>query len=100
MPAKRLSRRTLLALVATLVIWSAVSYAFVSMTAGSGVCKILQPIVKGETPHPLTQAEMDAQTARCNRPNLGILTFTVVGYVLIVGFFAARPARDATRGSE
>jgi hypothetical protein len=81
--------RAPLALIATLVIWSALSYAFITIFPRVGVCSLLQPVVAGETPHPMTQAEMDARVAGCNRPDPGILMFSAGGYILILGVAAS-----------
>jgi hypothetical protein len=77
-----------IALIASVLIWTVLSYALVSAFAGTNVCSILQTIEPGATfPfatfHPLTQAEMDAMTARCNRPNVGTLLISLAGYVAI-----------------
>jgi hypothetical protein len=71
-------------LLAVLVVWTLLSYALISMFSGTNVCGILNVTPPGEAYHPLTQAEMDAQTARCNRPNTTTLTIAAAGYVLIV----------------
>jgi len=82
--------------IAALIIWSAFSYAFVSMFAGSNVCNILQTVGPGM--HPMTQDEMDASVAaRCNRPNFGTLVVAGAGYLLIVGIGAAYYFGDRKR---
>ena len=87
-----------IALIASVPIWTALSYALVSTFAGSNVCYILQTVEPGATTHPLTQAEMDAMTARCNRPNVGTLVISLAGYVAIAvvalrSRFEPRPTR-------
>jgi hypothetical protein len=72
-----------IALIATVVIWTVLSYALVSAFAGTNVCNLLQTVGPGATFHVLTQAEMDAMTARCNRPNTGTLVIALAGYVAI-----------------
>ena len=89
-PTSNSRTRTALALVAAVLIWSALSYAMISMFAGGGVCSILRTVTPGVTQQPLTQAEMDAMTARCNRPNAGTLGIALVGYIAIVGIGVAQ----------
>lgn len=85
-----------IALIAIVLIWTVLSYEFVPR---QGVCSLLQTIEPGATFHRLTQAEMDAITARCNRPNWGILIISLAGYVAITGVALrsllgnARPAK-------
>jgi hypothetical protein len=90
----KIRTRALLAMIGALVIWSALSYAFISMFAGGGVCSLLQTVGPGSTPHTLTQAEMDAMTARCNRPNLGTLMVSGAGYITIVAAGIASMTAD------
>jgi len=70
-------------LFAAILIWTAVSYALVTTFPRTGVCGILQTHEPGVAPHPITQAEMDAQVARCNRPDITILGVAVAGYIAI-----------------
>jgi hypothetical protein len=94
--------RAILALIGALLIWSALSYAFISMFAGGGVCSLLQTAGPGSTPHQLTQAEMDAQVAaRCNRPNIGTLMISGAGYVMIVavGLVQVTAGKPQPRGN-
>jgi hypothetical protein len=76
--------RPLLAIIAALIVWSVISYALISMFAGTNVCHILQTVGPDGSVHPLTQIEMDAQVGRCNRPNFGTLVISLLGYGVIV----------------
>jgi len=98
MPVSRPSRALLL-LIAALAIWSMLSYAFITIFPRVGLCSLLQPVVAGETPHPMTQAEMDARVAGCNRPSPGMLGISGLGYVLILGAAAATWPRATKPGN-
>jgi hypothetical protein len=88
--------KRILVWIVALIMWSAFSYALVSMFAGSNVCTILQPV--GPDMHRLTQAEMDASVAaRCNRPNFGTLAVAGAGYLLILGVGASLSFGDRKR---
>jgi len=87
-----ISRRSIVGLVAALVLWSALAWLTVTVNAGGHVCTILgpDPDVNGQTPE-LTQAEWDELTHRqCDRPPspVAILVFGT-GYVVIVAGFLA-----------
>jgi len=82
----------IVALITVLVVWSLLAYAFVFMFSGSHVCAIVQglgtsrdgSVTEAEAkPAPMTQAEMDAATARCNRPDIGAITVFGIGYIVI-----------------
>jgi hypothetical protein len=83
------SRLFLFVFITALVLWTAFSYVNVVMFAGMRVCALLQTVGDGSTPHPMTQAEMDAKTAACNRPNSASVAIAVIGYVVILGVGAA-----------
>jgi hypothetical protein len=76
-----------------LIVWSLAAYAFVFVFAGANVCSILQPVpnVAGATPMPIDYA---AAAARCNRPDVGAIIASVVGYgVIAAAAIATRPGR-------
>jgi hypothetical protein len=77
-----------LAIVLALLVWAALSYAFIFVFAGSHVCGILDSTA---TPVPV-----DVQIARCNRPDVGAITASVVGLVAIV-LVAFRMRRQSPR---
>jgi hypothetical protein len=56
-------------------------------------CSLLVTIPLGGFPDgvmpTMTQAEMDARTAACNKPRAGDLVIPVLGYILIVGWGVA-----------
>ena len=72
--------RALVGTIAALVIWTVLSYALISMFSGSHVCALVNP----HQPTPMSQAEMDAITAGCNRPNIGTILAAVAGYFVIL----------------
>jgi hypothetical protein len=72
-------------LIAALVIWTLLS--FTRTFSDSPVCKILQTVPSAgslATLRPLTQAEMDAQTASCQAPRTIELLVVGAGYLVIV----------------
>ena len=84
----------IVALVAALVVWSLLAYAFIFLFSGGHVCYILQTVPSGvdgavidaqRTLSPMTDAESAAQMARCNRPDIGAIFWSAVGYVVIAG---------------
>jgi len=86
-------RRSIVVVVAALVVWTFLSYGLVGLSSGQHPCHLLQTIPPGGFPNgvtpPLTQAEMDALTAACSAPKPGDFLMPAVGYVVIVGFALA-----------
>jgi len=75
-----------LGLLALLILWSVLAWAFVFAFSGGHVCYILQQVVDAGdgTVRPMTDAEMAAATAaRCNRPDLGAIAVFGIGYIVI-----------------
>ena len=84
----------IVALVAALVVWSVLAYAFIFLFSGGHVCSILQTVPSGldgtvveaqRTFAPMTDAELAAAMARCNRPDIGAIAWSAFGYVVIAG---------------
>jgi hypothetical protein len=94
-------RRSVILLVAALVVWTFVSYELVGMSSGSHGCHLLVQIPQGGFSNSvmpkLTQAEMDAQTAACSEPKPGDFLMPAVGYVLILGTGVAAAATAGKR---
>jgi hypothetical protein len=90
--------RSIILVIAALVIWTFLSYELVGLSSGSHGCSLLVPIPEGSFPNgvmpTLTQAEMDAQTAACSEPKPGDFLIPAVGYILIVGFAVASATAD------
>jgi hypothetical protein len=72
-------------LIAVLVVWSILAYAVVFMFSGGHACHILQTVPPdgGAITTPMTEAEMAAQTALCNRPDVGSIIVFGAGYLVI-----------------
>ena len=72
-------------LVAVLALWTLGAWLTIFVFAGTHVCAILQTV--GDDPsatlRPWTEAEYAAATARCNRPDVGAIAVSSVGYVVI-----------------
>ena len=82
-------RRSIILVVAALVVWTFLSYELVGLSSGSHGCHLLVQIPPGGFPNgvipTMTQAEMDAQTAACSAPKPGDFFVAAIGYILIVG---------------
>ena len=93
-PTTTASRHSsVLALLAVLIVWSLLAWAFIFAFSGGHVCYILQTVVEAGdgTLRPMTDAEMAAETAaRCNRPDLGAIAVFGIGYVVIAGVVIVR----------
>lgn len=97
----RIGMRRALTLAAALVLWTAMAWAWVTVTGNMHVCSILQTIsAAGEpTPPPLTQAEMDAWTReRCGpRASFADILIFGTGYLVIIGVAAIRASSPPSR---
>jgi hypothetical protein len=93
-PTTTASRHSsLLALLAVLIVWSLLAWAFIFAFSGGHVCYILRQVVEAGdgTLRPMTDAEMAAATAaRCNRPDLGAIAVFGAGYIVIAAVVAGR----------
>ena len=82
-------RRSIILVVAALVVWTFLSYELVELSSGSHGCHLVVQIPEGGFPNGLmptmTQAGMDAQTAACSAPKPGDFFIPAIGYILIVG---------------
>lgn len=100
-----ISRRSLVGLVAVLVLWTALALFWLIATPGEGrVCSILgaqTTDANGQTPA-LTQAEMERLVSeRCERgPSLGVILLFGNGYVVIIGLFAVWADRRSDGSSD
>jgi hypothetical protein len=84
---------SMLALLAVLIVWSVLAWAFIFAFSGGHVCFIGQQVVEAGdgTLRPMTDAEMAAATAaRCNRPDVGAIAVFGIGYVVIAGVVIVR----------
>ena len=82
----------ILAIVLALLVWVALSYAFVFAFAGAHACTILQPVGSGPTATPIP---VEVLTARCDRPAIGAIAASVGGLVaIVVVALAPRPGRS------
>jgi hypothetical protein len=74
-------------LIVALVLWTLLSFGWLTIFSGGSVCKILgtvPPAGSHATYRPLTQAEMDADiAARCGTPRPAQLLVVGAGYFLI-----------------
>jgi len=90
-----------LALLAALIVWSVLAWAFVFAFSGGHVCNILQPV--GDYGASLTQAQladvMAAKLAACNRPDLGAIAVFGIGYIVIAAVVIRRVWRDRSRAN-
>ena len=97
------------ALVTALIVWSILAYAFIFMFAGGHPCTILQTVPSGvpgtlteaqRTLAPLTDAELAAQMAICNRPDVGAIAWSVFGFAVIaaVAIWRYMEGRPLNRG--
>jgi hypothetical protein len=68
-------------IVLALLVWAALSYAFIFVFAGSHVCALVQPVGGSPTATPIP---IEVLTARCNRPDIGAIAASVVGLAAIV----------------
>ncbi len=101
-----ISRRSLVGLIAALVLWSALAWLTDTVNAGAHVCSILglpeqTTDANGQT-RALTQAEMDKWVReRCDRPPspVAILVFGT-GYVVIIAVFVGRADRRSEGSSD
>jgi hypothetical protein len=76
--------------VVALLVWAALSYAFIVLFSGAHVCTILQPV--GGSPGATPIAD-DVLTAGCDRPDVGAIVASIVGLVAIVACaVVTRPA--------
>ena len=75
----------LIPLVAVVIVWSILAYAFVFLFAGGHACSVLQTVTEsGGVIAPMTDAEFAAATAaRCNRPDIGAITVFGIGYIVL-----------------
>ncbi len=93
-------RRTVL--IAALVLWTLLSFGWLTFFSGGNVCKILQTVPNDgshATLKPLTQAEMDAQIAAdCGTPRPAQLLVVGAGYLLIAipGLYLTAGKRERT----
>jgi hypothetical protein len=91
-----------LALTAALVLWTLLSFGWLTFFSDGNVCNILQvvpPDGSYATPRLLTQAEMDAQIAsRCGTPRPNQLLVIGGGYLAIVvaGLYVTAGRRETT----
>ncbi len=98
-----ISRRSLVGLVAALVLWSALALFWLITTPGEArVCSILGAQTTDANGQALTQAEMDELTRqRCERgPSLGVILLFGNGYVVIIGLFAVWADRRSEGSSD
>jgi hypothetical protein len=80
-------------LVASLIVWSILAYAFVFLFAGGHVCAILQTVPEpgGLPVSRMTEADLAAATAaRCNRPDIGAITVFGIGYIVLAAIAVRR----------
>lgn len=92
-----ISRRSVVGLVAALVLWTAMAWLLtVTVNSGGRVCSILNTVdANGEQ---LTQDEM---RARCNRPPSPLAIFVVgMGNVVIIAAFVVRADRRSEGSSD
>ena len=88
------------ALTAALVIWTILSFGWLTFFSDGNVCNILQvvpPDGSYATPRLLSQAEMDAQIAsRCGTPRPNQLLVIGAGYlvILVPGLYLTARKRD------
>jgi hypothetical protein len=71
-------------LIAALVVWTLLSFGWLTIFSGGNVCKILQtvpPPGSNATFRPLTRADIDA---RCGEPRPAQLLVVGAGYLLLI----------------
>jgi hypothetical protein len=98
-----ISRRSVVGLVAALVLWTALALFWLIATPGEAhVCGIVGVQTTDANGQTLTQAEMDRLVSeRCDRgPSLGVILLFGNGYVVIVGLFAVWADRRSERSSD
>lgn len=94
-------RISIFLVILLLVTWTGVSVLILSLTFHP--CSLHVAVPPGGFPNgvlpTMTQAEMDAQTAACNAPQVRDFFIPAVGYTVIVGLGVASaigPKRDAS----
>lgn len=96
-------RRSDFAVIVALIVWSVLSFALVFVFAFPSCSGALLQTVGDDPlaspPPPLTQAEMDARMAACEQPGAGELVIPALGYLLILGAWAASATDDKPRMS-
>ena len=76
-------------LVAVLVVWTLGAWLTIFVFAGAHPCTLLQTVgdAVGASPvptlRPLTEAEYAAAMDRCNRPDVGAIAVSTIGYIVI-----------------
>ena len=81
----------LVGIVAALVMWAALSYAFIFVFSGGHTCSLAQPVGVNT---PATPIPDDVLMARCNRPDIGAIAASVAGLAgIIVVTWSTRPGR-------
>jgi hypothetical protein len=73
----------ILKILVALLVWAILSWAFVFAFSNSHVCSILQTVATGSGPTP-SPIPLDVLVARCNRPDIGAITASIVGLVAII----------------
>jgi hypothetical protein len=88
----RICRSDVVVMIA-LIIWSVISFALVFVftvhLCGGALLQTVGDDPLASPPPPLTQAEMDARIAACAQPRPGELVVPALGYLLILGAWAA-----------
>jgi hypothetical protein len=81
-----------LAIVVAIVVWAALSYAFIFVFAGGHTCTLAQPVGVNA---PATPIPDDVLMARCNRPDVGAIAASIAGLAgIIVVTWGTRPGRS------
>lgn len=94
--------RSLLALIAALVLWTAMAWIVTTVMEGGHVCSILSTVDGNGQTEQLTQAELDKLThERCDRgPSMGGILLFGTGYVVIIAAFVVRADLQSQRSND